>query len=212
MTVNSAVIDDPAFQVNEETDVVQLDGKCLPGADFIYLLMNKPPKTVTTSSDEFGRRTVLDLLNVRERVYPVGRLDYDTSGVLLLTNDGELANRLTHPKFEVLKTYRALIDEPLDPQQMAQIRQGVLIGEGEPARPDSLRKSPRRGGREYILTLHEGKKHEVKRIFEAAGRRVVKLERIEFAGISAHNLRPGEWRFLNRGEILKLKKLTSPAG
>ena len=101
MTVNNAVVDDPAFQVNIESDIVHLDGKSLPEVGHVYLLMNKPSKTVTTSSDEYGRRTVLDLLDVKERIYPVGRLDYDTCGVLLLTNDGELANRLMHPKYAV---------------------------------------------------------------------------------------------------------------
>ena len=211
MTVNNTVVDDPAFQVNTETDVITLDGKPLPEPEHIYLLMNKPSKTVTTAKDEYGRRTVLDLLDVQERVYPVGRLDYDTCGVLLLTNDGDLANRLMHPKFAVSKTYRAELDEALDHLKIAEIRRGIAIGEGERVKPDALRKSPGRGGKEYVLTLHEGKKHEVKRIFRAVGRRVIKLERMEFAGITSDKLRPGEWRFLNPGEVLKLKKIASLA-
>jgi len=212
VTVNSVVISDPAFQIDDTRDVVYLDGKPLPEPEYVYILLNKPVRTVTTASDERGRRTVLETVNVRERVFPVGRLDYDTSGVLLLTNDGDLANRLTHPKFEIAKTYRALLDIELDAGRLKKIRQGIDIGEGMHVKPDAIRKSPCKDGMEYIITLHEGRKHEVKRIFRSVGGKVVRLERIAFAGITLKNIPEGEWRYLSEKELADIRRTARAAG
>jgi len=171
----------------------------------VYILLNKPKDYITTASDEKGRKTVLEIVKTRERIFPVGRLDRNTSGVLLLTNDGELTYRLTHPKYEVEKVYSAGLDKALKFEDAKRISLGIELEDGKSA-PCEIFINPK-DNRQVSITLHEGKNHEVKRIFEALGYSVVKLERKVFAGLSNAGMKRGEYRRLTKIEIRALEKL-----
>lgn len=177
----------------------------------VYILMNKPRQVVSTVSDDKHRRTVIDLLDeeVKERVYPVGRLDYDTTGLLLLTNDGELANQLTHPKYEVDKTYIAKVQGIPTNDQLKQLRKGVTI-EGKltaPAKSKLVSSDQAKKTAIVSLTIHEGKNHQVKKMLQAVGHPVSKLKRETYAFLTLKGLQPGEFRELNPEEVKELKRL-----
>ncbi len=178
----------------------------------VYLLLHKPVGCITTMHDPRGRPTVKDYLKgVERRVFPVGRLDKDVSGVLLFTDDGELANRLMHPRYEVDKTYRVLVEGTPAADVIKKLRNGVELEEGRtsPARVEL--KEPGHNAVPPVsaleITIHQGWKRQVKRMFEAVGHRVVKLERIRFAFLAAGSLQPGQFRYLNEDEIFRLKQL-----
>jgi 23S rRNA pseudouridine2605 synthase len=174
-----------------------------------YLVMNKPTGVMTTLRDPQGRRTVRDLLPSRmPRVVPVGRLDYETSGVLLLTNDGELTHRLLHPRFGVEKTYRARVDRPLSADDLRRLRTGVEIAPGErtlPCRVHAL--AGRKGAVVLEITLNEGRNRQVRRMLEAVGRTVVRLERIRFGPLALGELALGKTRFLTTRELAQLRRI-----
>jgi 23S rRNA pseudouridine2605 synthase len=182
-------------------DRVEVDGVPVERQRLAYVLLHKPAGVVTTARDPQGRRTVVDLVGVAERVVPVGRLDADTTGALLLTNDGELAHRLAHPRYSVEKTYVVeVVGEPSD-EALRVLADGVELEDGRsaPARA-------RRVGRSRVeVTIHEGRKHQVKRMLEAVGHPVVRLHRSAYAGISADDLEPGAWRELTADEVARLK-------
>ena len=172
----------------------------------VYVLLNKPKDYVTTSDDPQQRKTVMDLVkNVcPERIYPVGRLDRNTTGVLLLTNDGDLASKLTHPKFLKKKVYHVFLDKPVAPQDMQQIAEGVDLEDGE-VHADAIEYSSETDKSQVGIEIHSGKNRIVRRIFEALGYRVVKLDRVLFAGLTKKNLRRGDWRFLTEKEVDMLR-------
>ncbi|HET7813577.1 MAG TPA: pseudouridine synthase [Candidatus Baltobacteraceae bacterium] len=173
-----------------------------------YLLMHKPVNVVTTMSDPQGRRTVADLVpKGLPRVVPVGRLDYDTSGVLLLTNDGELANILTHPKFGVEKTYRAVVQGRLQPEEIKKLREGVLLEEFQAAGAQVRVVATRRDSSVIDLTIHEGKNRQVRRMLEALGHPVVALARLRFGPLKLGDLPPGQSRSLTEREVSHLRTL-----
>lgn len=173
-----------------------------------YLLMHKPAGVVTTMSDPQGRRTVADLIpKGLPRVVPVGRLDYDTSGVLLLTNDGELANILTHPKFGVEKTYRAAVQGRLQPDDIKKLRDGVLLEEFQAAGAQIRVVATRRDSSVIDLTIHEGKNRQVRRMFEALGHPVLALARLRFGPLRLGDLPPGQSRPLTEREVSHLRTL-----
>ena len=206
--VNGKVVNELGRKADPERDRVEVDGKTLQFQKKIYLLLYKPDKTVTTTKDEAGRATVFDLLRDKRRLFPVGRLDYHTEGVLLLTNDGELTHRLTHPSNAIIREYEVKVSGRLSDEQIARIEQGVMLEDG-PAQPVSvepLRRTERNSW--YLFTLTEGRNHEVLRIVEAVGGRMMKLKRISFAGLRVDDMAPGEVRALNPAEILKLYALT----
>lgn len=211
--VNGAVVDNPAVAVRAGRDRVELDGRAVGQRQpAVYILLNKPAGVVTTARDPQGRRTVLDLVDVGgTRLYPVGRLDYDSEGLLFLMNDGRLAFRLTHPRYDVEKTYRAELDGPLEDLALRQIRQGLVLEDG-PTRPAEARRVPGTGGRVLDVTIREGRNRQVRRMFEAVGRSVVKLRRIRFAGVELGGLATGRWRALRHAEVLALKKLVGLGG
>ncbi len=171
----------------------------------IYVVLNKPKNVITTTSDELGRQTVLDIVKKRARIYPVGRLDRNTTGVLLLTNDGELAHRLTHPSYEIVREYSVKLDNALRPEHAEQIANGIELEDGKTA-PCELLISPEDHSK-VLIRLTEGKNHEVKRLFEAVGYLVRQLDRKEFAGITAKGLDKGSYRHLTRKEVMYLKKI-----
>lgn len=208
--VNGIVIDQPGTKVSK-TDFVTVHGdpikeKTMP----IYIVLNKPKNVITTTDDEKGRKTVLDIVKKQARIYPVGRLDRNTTGVLLLTNDGDLAYRLTHPSYEIERVYDVKLDTVLKAEDAKQISQGVELGNGEMTQPCELfihtyDKS------KVTITLREGKNHEVRRIFETFGYEVKQLDRKTFAGITVSGLPRGTYRHLNRKELQHIKKIVKLA-
>jgi len=194
-------------RIDPRTDCVSVDGQVLEPERKIYILLNKPRGLVTTVRDTHGRGTVLDgLETLDERVFPVGRLDRDVEGVLFLTNDGDLAFRLTHPRFEVAKTYHAWVQGSMSLETAARLARGVQLEDGMTA-PGRVRVLTRAKGQTQIeLTIHEGRNREVKRMCSRVGHPVTRLTRVAFAGLTLGDLRTGEWRMLTSGEIASLKK------
>jgi 23S rRNA pseudouridine2605 synthase len=183
-------------------DRVEVDGKPVTAQALRYVLLNKPAATVTTARDPQGRPTVVDLVEeIPERVVPVGRLDADTTGALLLTNDGPLSHRLAHPRYGVEKVYEAeVVGEP-DEAALEQLAAGIDLDDGRTA-PAGVR---RLGPSKLELTLHEGRKHQVKRMCEAVGHPVVRLHRSRYAGLTVEGLEPGSWRELDADEVKQLR-------
>jgi 23S rRNA pseudouridine2605 synthase len=182
-------------------DRVELDGHPVELQPLAYVLLHKPATTVTTARDPQGRRTVLDLVDHPSRVVPVGRLDADTTGALLLTNDGELAHRLAHPRYEAEKVYEAEVEgEPRD-ETLDRLRAGIELEDG-PAAPARVR---RLGPSTVELAIHEGRKHQVKRMLAAVGHPVTRLHRRVYAGLSLDGLEPGAWRELEPFEVERLR-------
>jgi pseudouridine synthase len=187
----------------ESRDEVRLDGKPLAKQQLAYVLLNKPAGVVTTARDPQGRPTVVGLVSSHTRVVPVGRLDADTTGVLLLTNDGDLAHRLAHPRYEVEKVYEVECWTRPSDADLRRLREGVELEDG-PTRPAVVRRLP--GGR-VELTIHEGRNRQVKRMLEAVGHRVRRLHRSRYANLTVDGLAPGEWRELRRDEAHALVHL-----
>jgi 23S rRNA pseudouridine2605 synthase len=193
--------------IDPETDTVAVDGRPLAKDEKVYIVLNKPAGSVTTANDTHGRKTVLDCVRgAKARVFPVGRLDMDVEGVLLLTNDGELAHRLIHPSFEVEKVYHAWVRGIFNETAAARLEKGVLLEDGmtAPARVQILKQS--KNSTLIELTLHEGRKREVKRMCAEVGHPVRILQRVAFGELRANGLRPGEWRYLSAGEISMLRR------
>lgn len=209
--VNGRVVTELGTKITPGKDKVDVDGRGVrTGVRPVYIILNKPKDAVTTSRDEKGRRSVLDVVKVRERVYPVGRLDRNTTGVLLLTNDGELANRLMHPRHLVLKVYKATLNRPIRERELARLKKGVMIDNSLTV-PDDIYVLPESDGLEVGISVHEGKHHLIKRIFESIDIRVLQLDRYSYAGLNHHRLQRGEWRNLTKREVSGLKKLVELA-
>jgi 23S rRNA pseudouridine2605 synthase len=198
-------------RVDAESDRIEIDGTQIsvkPG--LVYYLLNKPPGVVTTAADTHGRPAVVDLVPPEPRVFPVGRLDVDTEGLLLLTNDGDLAHRLTHPSFGVEKEYLAEVQGSPSPGDLRRLREGVELEEGRtsPARVSTLGQGLLR------ITIHEGRNRQVRRMCDAVGHPVVRLVRSRIGPIAERKLKPGEWRLLDQSEVLALQRAVGsvPAG
>ena len=186
-------------------DVVEVDGDRVELQRLAYILLNKPAGVVTTASDPHGRRTVVELAPAEPRVVPVGRLDADTTGALLLTNDGDLAHRLAHPRYGVPKVYEAEVEGSPSPDDLARLRAGIELEDG-PTAPALVRMLGRDADSSRIeLTLHEGRKHQVKRMCEAVGHPVHRLHRSRYAELELDGLEPGQWRELETGEVSALR-------
>ncbi|MFN0069872.1 MAG: pseudouridine synthase [Chloroflexota bacterium] len=205
VTVNGELALEPGFTIRPGLDRVQVDGSTVhPRKDHHYLLLNKPIGVVTTVSDPKGRKTVLDLVRTRRRLYPVGRLDYDSAGLLLLTDDGDLAQRLTHPRFGVQKTYVVEVRGELTGEKADTLRRGVRLEDGF-ARPTSVKliRQARNGG-VLELTIREGRNREVRRLCAAVKLKVVSLVRTRMGPLTVQGLRPGAWRPLTKTEVQSL--------
>ncbi len=207
VTVDGAIVSDPARDVGPENDV-RFDGSRVGAAEsHIVYAVNKPAGVVSTASDPQGRRTVVALVPQGRRLYPVGRLDIDTTGLILLTNDGQLAHRLTHPSFEVPKTYRAVLGGgPVRDRALRALRAGVRLEDGmtSPARVRRLAED------KLELTIHEGRKRQVRRMCEAVGHPVRSLVRVRFGPLELGDLRPGAHRRLTAAEIESLNRAAGP--
>lgn len=207
--VNGQVITQLGTTVDPAIDKVEVDGQVIAAVnEMVYILLNKPPGFVTTAKDQFNRPTVLDLLHdVSTRVYPVGRLDYQTSGLLLLTNDGDLTLKLTHPKHEVFKTYVATVEGDIKNNSLETLKTGVDIGDffTSPADVTLIKATDKESV--VRIAIREGKYRQVRRMFEAVGHPVLALQRIELGKLNLSGLQEGKWRYLSETEIQYLKDL-----
>lgn len=209
VTVNGMVVTELGTKVDPERDHVKVDGKHLTAAQpFVYLILNKPKNVMSTLDDPGGRTTVKDFLRgVSVRVFPVGRLDFDSEGLMLLTNHGDLAQALLHPRYHVPKTYLIKVKGILTDEEIARLERGVRLDDGMtgPACVKKVKKAEQNSWLE--LTIREGRKHQVKRMLEAIGHVVIKLVRIRMGPLSLGNLDPGEFRFLTDREANALREL-----
>lgn len=185
-----------------ENDLIELDGKQVQKQNLRYILLYKPDRMVTTLSDPQSRPKVIDLIDIPERVVPVGRLDFDTTGVLLLTNDGELTNKLMHPSFGVDKVYEAEVQSQITDEKMQKLEQGIQLEDGK----TSPAKARKLADNKIELTIHEGRQHQVKRMLEAVDLPVRRLHRSRYAKLTVDGLKPGQWRELTEDEIGRLKQ------
>ena len=206
VSVNGQVVTELGVKITR-SDVVEYDGKVVVAESKCYILLNKPKDTVTTSDDPNGRKTVMDLVKgaCTERIYPVGRLDRNTTGVLLLTNDGDLASKLTHPMYVKKKIYQVWTDKPISEEDMQHIADGVELDDG-PIHADAISYVSPTDRKQAGIEIHSGRNRVVRRIFESLGYHVVKLDRVYFAGLTKKNLPRGRWRYLTQEEVNFLKQ------
>ena len=207
--VNGRFVYDPATNVNPEIDEIYVSGRKIRIPDEkIYIMLNKPVGCVSTCHDDKGRRTVLDYVKgIDQRIYPIGRLDFTTEGLLLLTNDGELANKLMHPSHEVTKRYYVVVDSYVSQDEITQLERGVVIegGKTAPARIKVMNATPERT--ELTIIIHEGRNRQVRRMFETIGKNVVFLKRISVGDINLGPLKKGKYRMLTNEEVAYLKSI-----
>ena len=206
VTVNDEVVTELGTKVNVFTDDIKFNGERIRGEEKVYIVMNKPKGYVTTASDPHAEKTVMDLLKkCSARVFPVGRLDKNTTGVLMFTNDGEIAERLTHPSYDKKKIYQVILDKPITQEDFDQVLSGVSLNDGD-IKADELEYIDAEDHRKLGIEIHSGKNRIVRRIFESLGYEVKALDRVYFAGLTKKGLKKGEWRYLSEGEsnILKM--------
>ena len=205
ITVNGEVVTELGTKILR-TDEVKFKGQTVSLEKKVYLLLNKPKDYVTTSDDPQQRKKVVDLVKdaCPERIYPVGRLDRNTTGVLLFTNDGDLASKLTHPKFLKKKVYHVFLDKPVAANDLQKIAEGIMLEDGE-IKADAIEYASPDDLSQVGIEIHSGKNRIVRRIFESLGYRVVKLDRVMFAGLTKKNVRRGDWRFLTQKEVEMLR-------
>lgn len=205
--VNGQVVNTLGAVIDENNDVIEYNGKTIkPKVKYVYILLNKPTGVVASADDEFDRQTVVDLVPVEERIYPVGRLDYDTTGVLLLTDDGELTNRLIHPNYKVIKVYRVLLNKKIKPIDLHHLRNGVMLEE-KMTQACVINELRIMDNQSYLeIELKEGRNRQIRKMFALFGYSVEQLDRVSFAGFTSKGLRQGEWRYLDEMEIRLLKE------
>lgn len=204
ITVNGFLLEKPGYLV-QETDVIAVDGKkiLMKSNSFVYILLNKPENCITTAQDTHDRKTVFDYIDTDVRVFPIGRLDKNTTGVLIFTNDGELTNQLMHPRYSVEKVYRAYLGKPLTDKDKHILEAGVTL--------DHKRTAPCKisflgeDKQDVSVAIHEGRNRQIHRMFNLLGYSVQKLDRIQYAGLTAKGLKKGNWRYLTKKEIDSLR-------
>ena len=207
--VNGRIVTELGTKIDLENDIVKFDGKDVKQVKkLIYILLNKPIGYVTTAEDQFGRDTVLDLIKVKERVVPVGRLDMYTSGALILTNDGDFVYKVTHPKHEIEKTYTVTVRGIVQNSEVEQLRQGVKIENyiTKPAKVKILKTDKEKDISRLEITIHEGKNRQIRKMCEAVGRKVLALHRSKIGKIGVKDLELGKWRYLQTREVQELLK------
>lgn len=205
--VNGETVIELGMKINPEKDVIEFENKKIrENTKHVYILLNKPIGYVTTADDQFGRDTVLDLVKIRERIVPVGRLDMYTSGALILTNDGDFVYKVTHPKHEIEKTYTVTVKGIVQNSEVEQLRQGVQIEDyiTKPAKVKILKTDTEKDISRLEITIHEGKNRQVRKMCEAVGRKVLALHRSKIGGIGVKDLELGKWRYLSPKEVEQL--------
>jgi len=208
VSVNGETVEMLGIQVDGEKDKVEVDGKSVkPVKSGVYLMLNKPPGYLVTVKDPFQRPTIMDLLpSMKNRIFPVGRLDFDSEGLVLLTNDGDLANRLMHPSYQVIKEYRVRVKPKPDRSTLATLEKGISL-DGKKTAPAKFRILTTTVKDTLVLAkLHEGRKRELRRMFEYMGFRVLALKRVKLGNLHLGPLKKGKWRHLTREEVIRLKK------
>ena len=204
--VNGKVVTELGTKVNEK-DIIKYNGRIVkPEEEKVYILLNKPIGYVTTAHEQFGRDKVLDLIKINKRIVPVGRLDMYTSGALILTNDGELVNKLTHPKNEIDKTYNVTLKGKITEQEIEKLKTGVIIDNDyltKPAKVKILKIDENKNISRIQITIHEGKNRQIRKMCEAIDKKVIALHRSKIGKLDVKDLKPGEWRYLNLNEIKK---------
>ncbi len=202
VTVNGERVKESGFRIDPDTDDIRLNGKKIKPPEMVYYLLNKPKGIVSTTADEYGRKNVTSLIPEKQRIYPVGRLDKDTTGLLILTNDGTLTNLLTHPRFHVDKLYRLQIKGGVTNEQLRALRHGVLLDDGitAPAQVSVVNNSI------LEMKIHEGRNRQIRRMCETVGVSLLELQRIKFGPLSLGSLPIGKFRKLTTSEIASLKK------
>ena len=208
--VNGEIIREMGYKV-KKGDRVEVDDQPIQKENRVYYVMNKPKKTICTLEDEFDRRTVVSLIDCEERIFPVGRLDYDTSGVLILTNDGEFANMIIHPRYHLPKTYDVLIDGLLEGAQIKEMEKGIPLEDGMtlPAKVKIRRKDFEHKKTKFDLTIVEGRNHQVKRMVEYFGYQVTSLHRKSLGFLKVDNMSQGSYRLLKPQEVKDLRRLAN---
>lgn len=202
--VNGKVVKELGTKVNPEKDIIEFDGNIVEKVEKkVYILLNKPIGYVTTAKDQFNRPTVLDLINVKEKILPVGRLDMYTSGALLLSNDGEFINKITHPKNEIEKTYTVTVKGIVNDEDIKKLENGVEIDDyiSGKAKAKILKIDKLKQISRVAITIHEGKNREVRKMCEAIGKKVLALHRRSIGNLNVKNMQIGTWRYLNSKEI-----------
>ncbi|HLB40254.1 MAG TPA: pseudouridine synthase [Candidatus Babeliales bacterium] len=204
VTVNGQMITEPGYKL-QAGDEVRYLGQLIQSDALIYILLNKPARYVTTVSDQFQRPTVLALLGdqIKTRLYPVGRLDYLTTGLLLLTNDGALAQKLAHPKYARAKVYQVTLERNFTAVDLARLQAGLQLSDGV-MQPDQIMINPRQP-KQVLLTIHSGRNRIVRRLFQALGYQVCQLDRVQYAGLTKAGLKVGQWGYLTAEEVECLK-------
>ena len=225
--VNGKVVREQGVKVDPNADEIEVDGQLLrPQERNVYLLLHKPVGYISTVKDPHGRPTVRDLIPVSKRIYPVGRLDADTEGLLLLTNDGEITNYLTHPRYEHEKEYLVQVEGSLSPDNLRQLREGILLEDGVTAQAkiqvisqaELGRWVPSARGRSSSkktwlrVVIHEGRKRQIRRMLQAIDHRVGRLIRLRMGSLTLGDLRPGQWRYLSSNEVARLQAQAKPGG
>ena len=215
VTLNGRVVTELGTQADGEQDVIAIDGASISAPkQKLYFLLNKPKRCISAVKDDRGRRTVIDLLpEVEEYIYPVGRLDYDTEGLLLLTNDGDLMNGLLHPRYEIEKTYIAKAQGMVTGEDIKKLCRGFMLEDGmtAPARAKLLERADNGSWCRVQLTIHEGRNRQVRRMLQAIGHRVQELKRVAFAGLTLEGVPRGGYRSLTGEEVARLKKIAGTA-
>lgn len=205
--VNGDIVTELGTKINPEKDIIEFENKRVKeNTKNVYILLNKPIGYVTTADDQFGRDTVLDLVKVRERIVPVGRLDMYTSGALILTNDGDFVYKVTHPKHEIEKTYTVTVKGIVQNSEVEQLRQGVQIEDytTKPAKVKILKTDIEKDISRLEITIHEGKNRQVRKMCEAVGRKVLALHRSKIGNIGVKDLELGKWRYLTSKEVERI--------
>lgn len=209
VTINGNQATESGLRINPDKDVVLINKKPIKKPELLYFMLNKPKGIITTASDEYGRENVLSFIKTTERIFPIGRLDKDTHGLILLTNDGDLTNHLIHPRYHVPKIYEAKIARELLPYQLECLRSGVMLEDGltQPAEVKVIKKH--RDHSIIQITLHEGKKRQIRRMCEALKITLLDLQRVQFGPLKLDDLPLGKYRRLSNSEVEQLKNLTS---
>lgn len=207
--INGNVENRLGVKVNPQKDEIKFDNKIVQlQQEKVYILLNKPIGYVTTVKEQFGRNKVIDLVKVKQRIVPVGRLDMYTSGAIILTNDGEFVNRLTHPRNEINKTYNATITGIINQKEIEQLRNGVIIDEiyvTKPAKVKILKIDEEKNISRIQITIHEGKNRQIRKMCEAVGKKVIALHRCKIGNLDVKNIKLGMWRYLTKSEVEQLK-------